>query len=239
MAVDSGGAGVGRPASGDRPRRADPPAAGNRARPKRRRVEPLPWLKPGVFLGALVPLISIALRGSRGELGANPIARVENELGLAALVFLLAALACTPAKRLWGWTWQMRIRRELGLFAFTYASLHFLTYLVLDQFFDWNAIVADIVKRPFITVGFSALVLMIPLALTSTRGAVRRLGFRRWKLLHRLVYLAGILAVTHFIWRVKLDISQPILYAALLAALLAFRVVVWLRRRSDSGERPN
>src|SRR5207245_7269483 len=116
---DPGGAGVRRTTSGGRPRRPQPPPPTIPTRQKRRRVEPLPWLKPGVFLGALVPLISIALRGSRGDLGANPIARVENELGLSALVFLLAALACTPAKRLWGWTWQMRIRRELGLFAFT------------------------------------------------------------------------------------------------------------------------
>ena len=121
------------------------------------------------------------LRASQGELGANPIAEIENELGLTALIFLVVSLV--PARRRGacsGWTWPPRIRRELGLFAFFYASLHFLTYLVLDQFFDWGAILADIAQRPFITVGFIALVLMTPLALTSTNGWVRRLGFQRW-----------------------------------------------------------
>ena len=154
----------------------------------------MPWLKPGLFLGALVPLAYIVLRVSQGELGANPIAEIENELGLTALVFLLASLACTPAKRLLGWTWQMRVRRELGLFAFFYAMLHFLAYLVLDQFFDWGAIVADIAQRPFITVGFVALVLMIPIAFTSTNGWVRRLGYLRWQRIHQVVTLEVALA---------------------------------------------
>ena len=195
--------------------------------PQRKR-EPWPWLKPGILLGGLVPLGSVFLRASQDRLGANPIAQVENELGLTALVFLLASLACTPARRLFGWTWQMRVRRELGLLAFTYAMLHFLLYLVLDQFFDWPTIVADIAERPFITVGFVALVLMTPLAVTSTNGSIRRLGYRRWMRLHQLVYLAGALAVLHFIWRVKIDVSQPLTYAAILAFLLAVRIAVWL-----------
>jgi sulfoxide reductase heme-binding subunit YedZ len=184
-----------------------------------------------VLIGALVPLGSIGLRAATGGLGADPIARIENELGLAALILLVASLACTPARQLFGWTWAIRIRRELGLLAFLYASLHVLTYAALDQGLGWGAIVEDVVKRPFISAGFLALLLLVPLALTSTRSSVRHLGFRRWQLLHRLVYVAGALAVVHFIWRVKIDVSQPLGYGSILAVLLAVRVVVWLRRR--------
>ncbi|MCX6020868.1 MAG: sulfoxide reductase heme-binding subunit YedZ [Chloroflexi bacterium] len=146
-------------------------------------------------------------------------------------MFLMATLSCTPAKVLQGWTWQMRIRRELGLFAFFYATVHFLTYLTLDLYFDWGAVIGDIAKRPFITVGFLALVLMIPLAVTSTNGAVRRLGFRTWRNIHRLAYVAGLLGIIHFLWRVKIDFGQPMIYAALLAALFGVRIFVWLRKR--------
>jgi sulfoxide reductase heme-binding subunit YedZ len=166
----------------------------------------------------------------QGRLGANPIAEVENVLGLAALVLLVASLACTPARRLFGWTWPARVRRQLGLFAFFYVALHFLTYVLLDQGLDAGRIVEDIAKRPFITVGFAALVLLTPLALTSTTGSIRRLGYRRWQLLHQLAYVAGVLAVIHFFWRVKIDVSQPLVYAGILAALLLVRVVFWLRR---------
>jgi methionine sulfoxide reductase heme-binding subunit len=195
------------------------------------RREPFAWLKPGIFLGGLMPLAAILVRASQGELSANPIAQVENELGLTALVFLVASLACTPARRLFGWTWPPRIRRELGLFGFFYASLHFLTYLLLDQFLDWQAVLLDIVDRPFITVGFAALVLMVPLALTSTTDSIRRLGYQRWVRLHQLVYVAGALAVLHFIWRVKIDVNQPLTYAAILGALLLIRAAFWLRKR--------
>ena len=196
-----------------------------------RRREPWPWLKPGIFLGGLVPLVWMSFRASAGALSANPIAQIENELGLTALIFLLASLACSPARWLLGWTWPMRVRRELGLFAFFYASLHALTYLVLDEFFDWGAIVADIVQRPFITVGFLALLLMIPMAITSSDAWVRRLGYRRWQRIHRVVYLAGALAAVHFIWRVKIDVSQPMIYAAIFASLIALRLAIWLRKR--------
>ena len=206
-------------------------------RPAARRREPWPWLKPGIFLGGLVPLAWMVVRARTGGLSADPIAQIENELGLTALIFLFASLACTPANRLLGWTWPPRVRRQLGLFAFFYASLHFLTYLVLDEFFDWRAIAADIAQRPFITVGFLALVLMVPMAVTSTNGWVRRLGFRRWQQLHRVVYLAGALAALHFIWRVKLDVSQPLIYAAIFATLIALRLAWWLRKRS-AGRRP-
>lgn len=198
---------------------------------QRRRQAPLPWLKPGIFVGAFVPIAALTVRAVQGSLGANPIAEVENELGLSALIFLLAAVGCTPAKRLLGWSWPMRVRRELGLFAFFYALIHFLTYLVLDQFFDWGAITADILKRPFITVGFSALVLLTPLAVTSTKASIKRLGYVNWQRLHWLVYPAGILAIVHFVWRVKLDVSQPVTYAFILALLLAVRIVFYLRKR--------
>jgi sulfoxide reductase heme-binding subunit YedZ len=199
----------------------------------------MPWLKPGIFLGALAPLASIVLRASQGTLSANPIAEIENELGLTALILLVASLACTPARRLFGWSWPVRVRRELGLFAFFYAMLHFLVYLGPDQWLDWGTILGDIAERPFITVGFLALVLMVPLAWTSSNEWVRRLGFRRWQRLHYLTYLAGALAVIHFIWRVKIDISQPMLYALVFGGLIAVRVVFWLRQRAAKKPAPS
>ena len=198
----------------------------------------MPWLSPGIFIGGLAPVASIALRAVQGTLSADPIAQIENELGLSALIFLVASLACTPARRLLGWTWPSRIRRELGLFAFFYAVLHFLVYLVVDQGFNWWVIWGDIAERPFITVGFFALVLMVPLAVTSTNGSVRRLGFRRWTRLHQLAYVAGVLAVIHFIWRVKADLSQPLVYASLLGGLLAIRIGIWYWQRSVSQSAP-
>jgi sulfoxide reductase heme-binding subunit YedZ len=188
------------------------------------------WLKPGIFLGALAPVASIGLRALTGSLNANPIAEVENELGLAALIFLIASLACTPARRVFGWTWPVRVRRELGLFAFAYASLHFLVYVLVDQVLDLQGIFEDVVKRPFITVGFLALVLLLPLAFTSTKASVRRLGFVRWQRLHQLAYLAGVLAVVHFIWRVKIDVTQPLTYAVALGILLLVRLLFQIGR---------
>jgi methionine sulfoxide reductase heme-binding subunit len=201
------------------------------ARPSTRRPASTPdvWLKPGLFIGALTPLATIALRAVTGSLNANPIAEVENELGLAALIFLIASLACTPARRVFGWTWPPRIRRELGLFAFFYAMLHVSVYVFLDQAFDLQAMVEDVVKRPFITVGFGAAVLLVPLAITSTKASVRRLGFARWQRLHQLAYVAAALAALHFVWRVKIDVSQPLTYAAALCLLLLVRVLFWWR----------
>jgi sulfoxide reductase heme-binding subunit YedZ len=191
---------------------------------------PLPWLKPGLFIGALAPLAIMLAEAIQGNLGANPIAEIENVLGFSALVLLMASLACTPARRVFGWTWPARVRRLLGLFAFFYVSLHFLTYLLVDQGLDAGRILDDIARRPFITVGFAALVLLTPLALTSTTASIRRLGYRRWQLLHQLAYVAGVLAVIHFIWRVKIDVSQPLVYAGVLAVLLLIRLVYWARR---------
>ena len=186
---------------------------------------PRPWLNPGVLVGASAPLLSILLRARSGALGANPIAEALNELGLMALVLLIASLACTPLRTMLGWTWPIRIRRLLGLLAFAYATLHVAVYAGLDQGLDLRAVLADVFKRRFIFVGFAAFVMMAPLAWTSTKGAVRRMGYVRWKRLHLLVYPAALCAVVHFVWRVKKDLSEPLAYAAILAALLLVRVV--------------
>jgi len=186
---------------------------------------PRPWLNPGVLVGASAPLLSILLRARSGALGANPIAEALNELGLMALVLLIASLACTPLRTLVGWTWPIRVRRLLGLLAFAYATLHVAVYAGLDQGLDLRAVLADVFKRRFIFVGFAAFVMMAPLAWTSTKGAVRRMGYVRWKRLHLLVYPAALCAVVHFVWRVKKDLSEPLAYAAILAALLLVRVV--------------
>jgi len=178
-----------------------------------------------VLVGASVPLLSILLRARSGALGANPIAEALNELGLMALVLLIASLACTPLRTMLGWTWPIRIRRLLGLLAFAYATLHVAVYAGLDQGLDLRAVLADVFKRRFIFVGFAAFVMMAPLAWTSTKGAVRRMGYVRWKRLHLLVYPAALCAVVHFVWRVKKDLSEPLAYAAILAALLLVRVV--------------
>jgi sulfoxide reductase heme-binding subunit YedZ len=196
---------------------------------------PDPWLKPGVLIGSLFPLAWIVIRASKGQIGADPIKEIENELGLAALIFIVASICCSPAKRLLGWTWAMRIRREVGLLAFLYAMLHFAVYF-WDQYPNLAGIPEDILQRPFITVGFAALVLLTPLAITSTKGSVKRLGFVRWQRIHWLVYPAAVLAAIHFIWRVKLDVSQPLTYAIIVALLLAIRFVWWLQKRWASGQ---
>ena len=192
---------------------------------------PLPWLKPAVLTGALMPLAAIGYRALTHGLGANPIAEGLNRLGLLALVFLVLTLACTPLKTLFGWTWPARVRRLLGLLAFFYGTLHVLTYAGLDQLLNLSAIGEDLAKRPFIWVGFSAWLLLVPLAVTSTKGMVQRLGFKRWKLLHRAVYLIGALAVLHFFWRVKKDATEPLAYGAVIAALLLARAADALKRR--------
>jgi sulfoxide reductase heme-binding subunit YedZ len=192
---------------------------------------PLPWLKPAVLVGGLVPLALLAVEGARGTLGANPVERVLNQTGLLALILLVASLACTPLKLISGWTWPVRVRKLLGLQAFAYALLHFLTYAVVDQGLRLGAILEDITKRPFITVGFLALVLLVPLAVTSTNAMVRRLGFPAWQRLHRLAYVAASLGVVHFFWRVKKDATEPLLYGAVLALLFALRLGEALRKR--------
>ena len=187
-------------------------------------------------MGATAPALSILMRARSGALGANPIAEALNELGLMALVLLIASLACTPLQTLFGWTWPIRARRLLGLLAFTYAALHVTVYAGLDQGLDVRAILADVVKRKFIFVGFAAFVMLIPLAWTSTKGAVRRMGYVKWKRLHLLVYPAALCAVVHFVWRVKKDLSEPLVFAAILGALLLVRVAArWSGPVAASG----
>lgn len=196
---------------------------------------PFPWLKPAVFVGSLTPVAALLVQGMKGELGPNPISQALNQLGLIALVFLVTALACTPLKMLFGWTWPLRLRRMLGVYAFFYATLHVSTYTGFDQFFDWRAIVDDVTKRTFIFVGFAAFVLLIPLAVTSTNAAVKRMGYARWKQLHRLAYIVPVLAIMHFTWRVKKDVSEPTLYAIVLGMLLLIRVVAYARSRLSTS----
>jgi sulfoxide reductase heme-binding subunit YedZ len=190
------------------------------------------WLKPAVFAGALAPLAAILWNATHGNLGANPVAEALNELGLTALVFLVASLACTPVREVLDWPWAVGLRRMLGLFAFFYALLHAATYSLVDQRGNLRAIFADVTKRPFIIAGFSAFLILIPLAATSTANAVRRLGFPRWKRLHRLVYLAGGLAIVHFVLRVKKDVREPVVYGVVLGILLLTRVALWAKRRA-------
>jgi sulfoxide reductase heme-binding subunit YedZ len=185
------------------------------------------YLAPAIVTGWLLALGQLAYRFARHQLGANPIATALNQLGLLALVLLVATLCCTPLKLALGWTWPMRVRRTFGLLAFFSALLHFVLYLGPDQGFDVAQVGADIVKRPFIAVGALALLLLVPLAWTSSKQAVSRLTFPVWQRLHRLVYPIAILAALHFYLRVKVDHTQPLIYAGLIAVLLAVRVVAW------------
>ena len=167
----------------------------------------------------------LAYKAYTGDLGVNPIEFVTHFTGDWVLIFLLATLSVTPLRKITGWNDLIKFRRMLGLFAFFYALLHFSTYLVLDLFFDFQRIAKDILKRPYVTVGFTAFVLMIPLAITSTAGMIRRLG-KRWQQLHRLVYFAALAGVIHFYWLVKADIRRPLQYGIVLAVLLGYRLLV-------------
>jgi sulfoxide reductase heme-binding subunit YedZ len=191
----------------------------------RARKPPDAWLKPGLLLGALVPLAVTAARAAQGTLGANPVAIALNQFGLLALIFLLISLSATPLKRHLGWTWPMRVRRMLGLLGFFYAALHLCTYVLLDRLGELSTLLEDLAKRPFISVGALAFALLVPLAWTSTREAQKRMGFKSWQALHRLSYVATGLAVLHFAWGQKKDIREPLVYAAILGVLLALRVL--------------
>ncbi|NIE82112.1 MULTISPECIES: protein-methionine-sulfoxide reductase heme-binding subunit MsrQ [unclassified Burkholderia] len=193
------------------------------------------WLriaKPVVFLAGLFPLARLVVLGFTGGLGANPIEFVTRSTGLWTLVILCVTLAVTPLRRLTGINALLRLRRMIGLFAFFYALLHFTTYFWFDKWFDLPAILKDVFKRPFITVGFAAFLLLIPLALSSPRAAARRLG-RHWQRLHRLIYAIAVLAILHFWWMRagKHDLALPKLYGAIVLVLLGWRVVVALRAR--------
>jgi methionine sulfoxide reductase heme-binding subunit len=184
----------------------------------------LPWLKVGIFGACLSPLVVLAWQVLTDNLGANPIDEITDQTGLWTLRMLLITLAVTPARRLTGWNRVIQLRRMLGLFAFFYGSLHFLTYIWLDQFFAVEDIVADIMERPFITVGFASFVLLIPLAVTSTTAMIKRLGGKWWQRLHRLIYAIAIGGVVHYLWLVKADIQQPLIYGSILGGLLVYRV---------------
>ena len=186
-------------------------------------------LKAVLFFASLIPVLRLSWFAYSDQLGANPIEFITRSLGTWTLVFLLITLSITPLRKLTGWAWLIKLRRMAGLFAFFYASLHFITYIWLDQFFDLSSIYKDVIKRPFITIGFAAFVLLIPLAATSTNAMIKKLGGQLWQKLHRLVYLIAIFAVLHYWWLVKKDITQPVIYAAVLTVLLGYRV--WSRSK--------
>lgn len=189
---------------------------------------PIPLLgKPLVFAASLLPLAWVVWLGWQDQLGANPVETLSHHTGDWSLRFLLLTLAVTPLRRLTGWNRLQQFRRMLGLFAFFYVCLHFGVYLIFDQFFDLASIVEDVAKRPYITVGFTAWLLLIPLAVTSTNGMIKRLG-RHWRRLHQLVYPIGALGVLHYLWLVKADLAEPLLYGGVLVVLLGYRL--WWRR---------
>ena len=188
-------------------------------------------LKVLVWAACLAPLGWLGYRAATGDLTANPISFVTNHLGDSTFCILLASLTATPLRIISGWSWPITLRRLLGLFAFFYACLHFSVWVVLDHFFDWGALGEDIVKRPYITVGMAALLLLIPLAATSTTAAIKRLGGVTWRRLHSVVYLVGILAALHYLWLAKKVNPQPYYYLGVLLLLLGIRLADWARRR--------
>jgi methionine sulfoxide reductase heme-binding subunit len=192
--------------------------------------------KIAIFLAALIPLARLVWKALHDALGANPIEVITHSTGDWTLILILATLSITPLRRISHQYWLIGVRRMIGLFAFFYGTLHFLTYIWLDKFFDLHEMLKDIAKRPFITIGFSAFVLMIPLALTSTTWSIRRLGGKNWRRLHRLIYLTATLGVVHYAWLVKADHRKPIEYGIVLSILLAYRVAVWaLEKRQQSA----
>jgi methionine sulfoxide reductase heme-binding subunit len=196
----------------------------------------LKLFKVAVFLAALIPLARLAWKGYQQMLGANPIEVITHSTGDWTLIFLMLTLSITPLRKLTGQTWLIRFRRMLGLFAFFYASLHFTTYIFLDKFFDVHEMVKDIAKRKFITIGFTAFVLLIPLAATSTAGMIRRLG-KRWQMLHRLIYVSAIAGVVHYWWLVKADVRKPQYYAIVLILLLGYRLLAAQRKKTVTPAR--
>jgi len=198
------------------------------------------WIyKPLVFVGALLPLARLVAGGFEvvgHSLGADPINEIQDVLGKWALNFLLITLCVTPLRQISGMNALLRFRRMLGLFAFVYTGLHFLTYVLLDRSLDLATLLEDVVRRPYITIGFTALAMLVPLAATSTNRMMRRLG-RRWQTLHRLVYPIAILGVWHYYWQVKADVREPLIYVGVITLLLGYRCVVWLGRLNASALR--
>lgn len=215
-------------------------------------------LKPIFFLACLGPVFLLLWKGLNqfvppvgplgrlaayaGDLGANPIEVITHSTGYWTLMFLLITLAITPLRKLTGMLWLIQYRRMLGLFAFFYGTLHFTTYIWLDKFFDVHEMIKDVAKRPFITIGFTAFVLMIPLALTSTTGWIRRLGGKRWNRLHQLIYVSAACGVIHFYWLVKKDVRRPVFYGTILGMLLLYRIAAkatsaWNKRQAPATVR--
>lgn len=192
------------------------------------------WVKAVLFAACLLPFARLLVGAFTNGLGTNPLELITRSTGTWALVFLCITLAVTPARKLCGWPWLARLRRMFGLFAFFYAACHFTTFIWFDHFFDVAAIWKDVLKRPFVTIGFAALLLLVPLAITSTNGMTRRLGARRWQMLHRSVYLVAVLGVVHYWWLVKRDVTQPALYAVVVAVLLGLRLH-WRRAARKSA----
>jgi len=211
-------------------------------------------IKPLVFVASLGPAAWLVWAAATGNLSANPLSDLTNETGVWAIRFICITLAITPLRRVTGWNGAIKFRRMVGLFAFFYASLHFLTYVIVDRFagldfpngqiviFAWSTVRGlavsvwdDIYKRPFITIGFSALMTMVPLAITSTAGWIRRLGGRKWNRLHKLVYATGVLAVVHYYWLVKADVTRPLTYGAIVAVLLGARAAWSAQRRGRTS----
>jgi methionine sulfoxide reductase heme-binding subunit len=190
------------------------------------------WAKVAVFVFGLLPLAGIADRALHGRLTANPVEFLQHVTGDWTLRFMILTLAITPLRKLLNLPELIRFRRMLGLFAFFYVCLHFLMYIGPDQAFDLAGMWKDVAKRRYITVGFAGFLLLIPLAITSTKGWIRRLGGRRWQMLHRAVYLAAICGVVHYYWLVKSDVREPLAYGAVVGALLLWRLADWLRKRS-------
>jgi len=192
----------------------------------------LRYIKPVIFLACLMPLTRLAWRGIHSELGANPIEAITHGTGDWTLIFLLLTLSITPLRKVTRQYWLIGLRRMLGLFAFFYGTLHLTTYVWLDKFFDVHEMLADIAKRKFITAGMTAFVLMIPLALTSTKWSIRLLGGKRWQSLHRLIYFSAAAGVIHYIWLVKADLRKPLEYAFVLGVLMLARILNWFSSRT-------
>jgi len=193
--------------------------------------------KPILFLLCLLPLLVILFDAFSNRLGANPVEALSHRTGSWTLRFLVLVLLVTPLRKQFGWTRLVPLRRMLGLYAFFYACLHLFVYLVLDRSLLMSEILKDIGKRPYITVGFTVFLLLLPLAATSTNGMIRRLGGKRWKRLHRLVYPAAIGAVIHFLWLVKSDIREPLFYAVIVTALLLYRTPFLTKKLAVAGPR--
>jgi sulfoxide reductase heme-binding subunit YedZ len=196
-------------------------------------------LKVGIFLTCLGPVATLIWKGFHGDLGANPVDVITRSTGKWTLTFLLITLSVTPLRKLTASPWLVRFRRMLGLFAFFYGTLHLTTYVWLDKFFDVPAMLHDIAKRRFITAGMTAWTLMLPLALTSTAGWIRRLGGKRWQRLHRLIYLSAAAGVIHFVWLVKADLRRPLTYGSILALLLGYRLAGWLGAKAAISSQPS